>query len=847
MGTLAAYTAIGGTRSALAAAAKSDPGPAPTRATLPLKRFDIPAGPLEEAIAAYEKATGLKVQNTLPSGMLTGFQSPGVVGLFREDEALRRLLTGTGLNFRAEDASTMVIGVQAHDTVSVTASAADSISLDKFTEPLIETPQSVSVVPRFVIQDQADSSLRDTLRNVPGISLAAGEAGAQGDNLTIRGFTARNDVFLDGIRDFGSYYRDSFDYEQVDVLEGPAGIQFGRGSTGGAVNQESKVPTAEKFENVEAQLGTDLTRRLTADLNSPLAGQLGGTAFRLNVMGEEAGVAGRDAAEIRRFGIAPSVSVGLNTKTVATLNYVHLREDDTPDYGIPWLFNKPAPADRHSYFGFPDENYLRTNDDILTLRVEHDFSPALNLHTIARAANYPREAQITEPQICSNASLSVPVGGVVASLPTLAYNSAIACPYTVNTPADEITQVNRNQIQTKSVEGILWDQTELAARFSTLGVKHDLTAGVEGGQEISNPRRYSYTINGINTVPDTTLLDPNEAQPFSGAGYITSVVHTKSDSLGIYFIDTAKLGRLFELSGGVRWDRFNTHYSLYQPPPPAGGTVTAAVPPIHRLDEQPSYRAALVYKPSTHGSLYFDYGTSWDPDAESLSLSVGLVNGNVAPEENTSYEAGAKWNFLDERLLMEGAWFRTEKDNAHETSPTNSNNIVAAGNQLVQGVQFSMIGRLPEGMDLVLGYAYLDSKVLDSQFFPTSVGYPLANVPRQTFNLFVTHRLPLRLNAGLGTNYVAARTASSTVPYVPTGFTPNPNGPGYIVTSVAMKQVPGYWAFNAMLKRPIGEKLELQANINNILNRYYIDLPHPSHLIPGAGASALIGINLRFK
>ena len=847
MGTLAAYTAIGGTRSALAAAAKSDPGPAPTRATLPLKRFDIPAGPLEEAIAAYEKATGLKVQNTLPSGMLTGFQSPGVVGLFREDEALRRLLTGTGLNFRAEDASTMVIGVQAHDTVSVTASAADSISLDKFTEPLIETPQSVSVVPRFVIQDQADSSLRDTLRNVPGISLAAGEAGAQGDNLTIRGFTARNDVFLDGIRDFGSYYRDSFDYEQVDVLEGPAGIQFGRGSTGGAVNQESKVPTAEKFENVEAQLGTDLTRRLTADLNSPLAGQLGGTAFRLNVMGEEAGVAGRDAAEIRRFGIAPSVSVGLNTKTVATLNYVHLREDDTPDYGIPWLFNKPAPADRHSYFGFPDENYLRTNDDILTLRVEHDFSPALNLHTIARAANYPREAQITEPQICSNGSLSVPVGGVVASLPTLAYNSAIACPYTVNTPADEITQVNRNQIQTKSVEGILWDQTELAARFSTLGVKHDLTAGVEGGQEISNPRRYSYTINGINTVPDTTLLDPNEAQPFSGAGYITSVVHTKSDSLGIYFIDTAKLGRLFELSGGVRWDRFNTHYSLYQPPPPAGGTVTAAVPPIHRLDEQPSYRAALVYKPSTHGSLYFDYGTSWDPDAESLSLSVGLVNGNVGPEENTSYEAGAKWNFLDERLLMEGAWFRTEKDNAHETSPTNSNNIVAAGNQLVQGVQFSMIGRLPEGMDLVLGYAYLDSKVLDSQFFPTSVGYPLANVPRQTFNLFVTHSLPLRLNAGLGTNYVAARTASSTVPYVPTGFTPNPNGPGYIVTSVAMKQVPGYWAFNAMLKRPIGEKFELQANINNILNRYYIDLPHPSHLIPGAGASALIGINLRFK
>jgi catecholate siderophore receptor len=439
------------------------------------------------------------------------------------------------------------------------------------------------------------------------------------------------------------------------------------------------------------------------------------------------------------------------------------------------------------------------------------------------------------------------VGGLVAALPTLAYNSTLTCPYTPETPASQITQVNRNQIQAKSVEAILWDQAEVAARFDTLGARHDLVAGVEGGEEVSNPVRTSYTIHKINTVPEATLLNPNEEQPFAGTGYITSIVHTKAKSVGVYFIDTIKLGRLFELSGGVRWDRFDTGYNLYQPTPPAGGTVTAIVPSISRVDEQASYRAALVYKPSTRGSLYFDYGTSFDPSAESLSLSVGLVNGNVAPEENESYEAGAKWNFLDERLLMEGAWFRTEKDNAHETDPTNSNNIVAAGNQLVKGVQFSVVGRLPEGMDLVAGYAYLDSDVLFSKFFPTAVGYPLANVPRQMFNLFVTHRLPLRLNGGLGGNYVASRTASSTVPYVPTGFAVNPNGPGYVVTSVAMKQVPGYWVLSAMLKRPLTEKLELQLNVNNLLDRYYIDLPHPSHLIPGAGASAQMGVNFRFK
>jgi catecholate siderophore receptor len=838
---------MGGTKAAVAEKEKTEPAESgAAEATLPLKRFDIAAGPLDGAVDAYEKATGLTVRIVLPAGTLEGFGSQGVVGLYREDEALRLLLEGTGLNYRVEDATTMVVGVQAKDAVSVTSSVTDNVSLAKFTEPLLTTAQSVTVIPEFVVKDEGVTTLRDTLRNVPGISLAAGEAGAQGDNLTIRGFTARNDIFLDGIRDFGSYYRDSFNYEQVEALEGPAGIQFGRGSTGGVVNQESKVPTVQQFAHVETQFGTDKTRRITADLNSREFEALGGSAVRLNLMGQESGVAGRDFAEVRRWGVAPSLSIGLNTKTQATLNYVHLQENDTPDYGLPWFNNSVAKgAIQHKYYGFPDENYLKTNDDILTLRVEHEFSPGVSLHTIARAANYPRQAQITEPQICSNAPASVPVGGVVATLPTSAVNTALPCPYTAaSDPATMV--VNRNQIQTKSIESDLWNQTEVTARFKMLGVRNSLVVGAEGGQEISNPTRTGYTINKINTVPSTPLVDPNAEQPFAGTGYITSIVHTKSESVGVYFVDTVKLGQLFELSGGVRWDRFDTGYNLWQPTPPKGGVVTAPVAPISRVDEQPSYRAAFVYKPSSHGSLYFDYGTSFNPAAESLSLSVGLANSSATPEENETYEAGVKWSFLNERLLTEGAVFRTEKDNARETDPTNSNNIVAAGNQLVKGVQFSLVGRLPQGMDIVAGYAYLDSAVIFSKFFPASIGYPLANVPRQTFNVFVTHRLPWRLNAGLGGNYVASRTASSTVPFVPTGYSPNPNGVGFVVTSVAMKQVPGYWVFNAMLRRPITERLELQANVNNLLNRYYIDLPHPSHLIPGTGASALVGINFKF-
>ncbi len=741
------------------------------------------------------------------------------------------------------------------ESVDVITTLPDALQMTKFTEPLLDTPQTVVAVPSFVLKEEGVTTLRDTLRNVPGISLAAGEAGAQGDNLTVRGFTARNDIFLDGIRDFGSYYRDTFNYEQVDVLEGPAGIQFGRGSTGGVINQESKLPQAQHIFHVESQLGTNAMRRIVGDFNQSFPDVAGGTAFRLNAMANDSGVSERDQAKLRRFGVAPSLSIGMNGKTRATLSYVHLSEDDVPDYGLPWYFNRLAPGvARQSYFGFSASNYLRTSDDIVTLRADHEFGTKLNLHTIARWANYPRDARITEPQICSNASVSVPVGGSVASLPTSALNSDQTCAYTPSSSPAAIV-VNRNQIQVKSVEGDLWDQTELTSRFKLFGRPHALVTGIEGGQEISNPIRTGYTINKVNTVPSASLVDPNEQQAFAGTSYITSIAHAKSDSVGLYFVDTIHLSRLFELSGGVRFDRFDTHFNLYQPTPPKGGAITAAVAPARQVVQQPSYRAAFVYKPANHGSVYFDYGTSFNPSAETLSLSTSTSI--LPPEQNETFEAGAKWNFFHERLAMEGAVFRTEKDNARETDPTNSNNILLAGNQLVEGTTVSVVGRLHGGMDLVAGYAFLHSEVLASQLFPTSVGYQLANVPRQTFNAFLTHRLPGRFSGGLGGNYVASRTASSTTPFVPLTFSAAQRYPAgqapcgatattcYTVLSTGMKQVPGYWIFNAMLSRPVTDRLAFQVNVNNLLNRFYVDQPHPSHLVPGEGVNALIGISLK--
>jgi catecholate siderophore receptor len=869
MATMAAYAALnrsGAKAQVMVAEAAKEQTPA----QMPVRRYKIAEGPLDAALDLYSQQSGVVVKLEIPAAQLAGFKARAVVGVYSNEAALRQLLADSGLSFQFHGADAVSVGLHDAQSVSVTSTLPDAVSMGKFTESLIDTPQTVLAIPPFVLKDEQNRTLLDAVRNVPGISIAAGESGAQGDSLTIRGFTARNDIYLDGIRDFGSYYRDSFNLEQVEVLEGPAGVQFGRGSTGGVINQVSKAPAEDKFVVVDAQFGTDLTRRVTVDVNEPLPELAHGSAFRVNAMATEGGVAGRPYDENRRLGIAPSITFGLESATRLTVSYFHFSEDDTPDYGLPWFENAPAAGvNRHAYFGFPDENFLKTNDDILTLKANHTFAGSgdVDLHTIGRWANYPRDVQITEPQICSNVSVSTPVGGYVAALPTSALNTALVCPYLTPTAPSQVT-VNRNQIQIKSVEGDLWGQTELTARFKVFGIRNDFVGGVEGGREVSNPIKYSYgqsvTVNGVkgtlNTVTPTNLANPTPQDVFSGAGYIASITHVKSESVGLYFVDTMKIGRYVELSGGVRWDYFDTLFNLYAPPTSVTGAVlTTAIPPISQTVEQPSYRAAFVFKPTSHGSVYFDYGTSFDPSAETLSLSVS--SSVLPPEENESFEAGAKYSFLADRLKIEGAWFSTEQDNARETSPTNSNLIVEAGNQRVKGVQASLVGQLKGGADVVLGYAYLDSAVLASQFFPTSIGYQLANVPKQTFNAFLTHNLPWKLNAGFGGNYVASRTASSTTPYVPTGFSaPIAFAAGtapcnvtatvtvncYQVTSVAMKQVPGYWVFNAMVKRPLTDRIELQANVYNLLNRFYIDQPHPSHLIPGAGLSALIGANFRF-
>ena len=282
-------------------------------------------------------------------------------GRGRLARAVTRALMGGSVAIAAESP---VLAQESVEEVVVFGERRDSVDesyLNRFTEPLRDTPQSITAVTADVLDDRVITSLEDVLRTIPSITLGAGEFSWQGNNPNIRGFNARDDMYLDGVRDFGSYARDPFNLETLEVLLGPSSMLFGRGSTGGAINQVTKRPTLEPMTNVSVNAGSDQTFRTTMDLGRPLARD--GAAFRLNALAHSGEVADRDGAEVERYGIAPSLAFGLGSATELTLSYMKQTADDRPDYGLPWLDGRPAPVPRENFYGF-DSDYLKTDADI---------------------------------------------------------------------------------------------------------------------------------------------------------------------------------------------------------------------------------------------------------------------------------------------------------------------------------------------------------------------------------------------------------------------------------------------------------------------------------------------------
>ena len=740
--------------------------------------FNIPAGSLESVLATFQKTSGLQV--VIPNDGMRTLPSPGVSGRYSAEQALREILRGTGVSYRFSDKQTVILEIHAGtETVEVRDESRVVLSSTKYTEPLRDTPQTINVITKEVMEEQGATTLRDVLKNVPGLTITAGEGGnPAGDNLTLRGFSARNDIFVDGVRDLSPQSRDPFNLEQVDVVKGPGSVYTGRGSTGGSINLLNKTPGLRRSFGGTLDFGSDRTRRATADVNLPLGDTV---SFRMNLLTHHSGVAGRDVVKFDRWGVAPSLTWGLGKPTRATISYYKLKQNNLSDYGIPWVplannalvefRDRPAPVPRDTFYGLRNRDFEKLNSDLVTLKFEHDFNDGLSLRNQLRFSNSSRDSIATPPRFASNNS----------------------------------TAINR-ELRSWQTEDKVWDnQTDFIAHFSTGEIEHALVTGVDFTRE--NNKRKTRTAGTMLT----TLLNPNPDDVFTGPITVQPIVgDITANSQAIYIFDTAKLGKRWELNGGLRWDRFD-----------ADGIVTQTGAPVSRVDRMLSGRAAVVFKPLPQGSIYASYGTSLNPSLEGLSYNT--ANTVIDPEKTFTFEVGSKWDFFGGRLLLSGAGFRVDKINARTPGLPGEPTQVLEGEQRVDGAEISVTGSITRGWEVLAGYTFLDSETMDSNT-TGEIGKDLVNTPRNSFNLWTTYRLSSGLDFGGGARYVGKRFGNT----------------------INTRFVDGYWTFDLMASYPISKHVDLKLNLYNLTDKFYFDRIGGGHIVPGPGRAAMLSTSFRF-
>ncbi|MGH8149208.1 MAG: TonB-dependent receptor [Steroidobacteraceae bacterium] len=685
-------------------------------------------------------------------------------------------------------------GGAARSLEEVTVTGVRSLVGNKLPHAVIEIPQTVTVVNDQVIEQQSDTRLVEALQNVPGITLNAGEGAARGDTVNIRGFSAFNDFFLDGIRDAAVYTRDSFDLESVEVVKGPSAVLFGRGSTGGAINQVSKAPLLTPFEVMTADVGTNDLFRSTADVNVPFASE---DAFRVNAMGESSSVAERDFVENRRWGLAPSVSFGIGGHDTLTLAYLHQQEDDVPDTGIPFVDGHPAPVPIGTDYGLSTDR-TTSNVDIATALYRDEFSSSVSLSNTLRYAHYDFDYRFAAPNFGSVAG-----DGDGSPAP--------------GTPFSDIL-VGRDMPESSGSQTNIDDQLDFSARFDTGAVTHDFVGGVEYSRQTSDLARYVNPFNSDNHwIPETPLLAPDPYERLPGVEPVSAYQDTTAYVYSAYATDTIGFMPYLDLLAGVRYDEFSAAYDQLS-------VANGAVLPLSHLDRLGSPRLALQFKPTPTQMYYIFYGTSFDPSAEALTLSTKTAD--LGPEKAKTFEAGAKNSVLGGQLLLSAAVFQTEVDNAQTNDPENPNITLLAGDQRVDGLELDATGRIGPHWEITAGYTYLDGRTIASGT-PAYVGKALPNVARDEIDLWAEYRFSNRWELGFGGNGFTHRYADSG----------------------EAADLPGYTVVNAMVSFQATQSLSFQLNGFNLLDKLYYQSPYytsasENHVLPGAGRSASLTVRL---
>jgi catecholate siderophore receptor len=707
----------------------------------------------------------------------------------------------------------------------------------KFPEPLLNTPKTVTVLSKEVLQDKNATTLKQAVLSTAGVTLGTGEGGnAFGDRFFIRGFDARNDVFLDGIRDAGVSVRENFFTEQVEILRGPGSSFAGRGTTGGAINIVTKQASNEKsFYNMDTTFGTDHTKRVVLDVNQVISPTL---AVRAGGLFQDAGVAGRDyIKDDRDGGFVTAKWTPLDTVKLYA-SYIHTNLHGLPDFGVPYyrpgapqpgnVFSSTAGGpypdfgvNRNNFYGLVNRDYYSIKQDIGSFGGEVAITPDLTLSNKSRVQR-----------------------SVLDYIGTL--------PESPNTATNTLSLNPQSRYQ---VTENIANQTEATYKFGLAGWKHTALGGVEVSREIASIDKYvglsSEQLTGgaaTGSITGASIYAPQFTFANVGGNPTWSGLPTRVaiDTKSAYLLDTANYNDLVILNGGVRLDDYNIKVS--------GFGTSNNVANVFGAQEQhyslPNFNLGMVLKPLPIASVYTAYATSSNPvgaEFDGTSVQYGglapQLNGNpnqiFGPEKNTAIEVGTKWELFDRHLLVTAALFQTEKENARESQNTTVNgqtvSLISAGAAYrIRGIDLGAGGKITDKWSVFGGLVLMESEVTKSLvpspqplLYPTNVGRPLANVAHQSFSLLTKYQLTDVWEIGGQAVYRSKMFGG---------------------TFLAANQgtiLPDYWRFDAFVEAKVDKNWTAKLFVANLTNKLYYDALYQSatpfvFVAPGRSVSMVL-------
>jgi catecholate siderophore receptor len=676
-----------------------------------------------------------------------------------------------------------------------------------------DIPQTINVIPRIVLEQQAVTTLDQALRNVPGITMGVGEGGGafSGDQFRIRGFDAKDDIYVDGLRDFGVYTRDSFNYESIEVLKGPSGLLFGRGTTGGGINTQSKVPMLDRFIAGTASGGSGDFRRFVGDVNMQVGET---TAFRVNLMAHGQDAVGRDLVKADRWGAAGAIGFGLGTDTTFTVAVLHQQDDRIPDYGVPTLtppgqtYSQPvtetAGVDRETFYGFT-RDYDDTTADMITARLNHRAADWLTLSNDMRVGVYSREFSGTRVS-CNATCLTNLFDDDPLTEPFFAPGGAASGtgPYSMN----------------------LWGIQDIATAVVTTpigGLRNQLVAGIDVSYLQS--KRHFYTFSA--TRPPRDVFTPDHDFPYEIVPRTTPTDVANSFAEGtnyaVFASDQLWFNDAWSVILGARVDYYTVSYQSV--------TVDNTFAEISTNSSLFNPKASLVFEPSAFQTYYVSWARSATPQGTSVTNQPTPVSGNVSaggfntrdldPEENDILEAGAKLGFFEGRLGLTASIFRVNKNNAR--ADDGLGNIISTGDsQRVQGIELGVVGNLTESWSITANYAFLDSETTESTN-AAAIGNRVPNVPEHSAALWTTYMPIQALTLGAGLTYA---------------------GKVYL-NNTNLASVPSAFSVDALVAYQLGQ-WRFQLNATNLFDELNYAGSQNGRAVPSPGRTFILSIGTVF-